>query len=157
MVAVTGLKLCPSGVPLRFVDEFHRGLLSGLLSARDSAREKLLVGVGVEYSREDTPRLGRRSATLDLESGVLRGIAPVLLPIGVGRLDSRFPALDLPVVLLAKLPALDLWAAGVETPWSLLWRLSSTTEDAGELPGVSIILLETDRCSDSIVEIESRS
>lgn len=109
-----GLKLCPRGVPLRFVDEFHRGL-SGLLSVRESAREKLLDGVGVEYSLDDTPTPGRRSATLDLDNGVLRGIALVLLFIEAGRLDNRLPAFDRAVVLLAKLPALDL-AYGVETP-----------------------------------------
>jgi hypothetical protein len=49
VVADIGLKLCPNGVPLRFVDEFQRGLLSGrVVSARDSAREKLRDGVGVE-------------------------------------------------------------------------------------------------------------
>ena len=116
VVADIGLKLWPSGVPFKFVDEFHRGL-SGLAgSALDSAREKLLDGVGVEYSLEDTPMLGRRSATLDLDKGVFRGSPLALLLMGVGRLESRLPGFVRALVLLAKLPARDLFAYGVETP-----------------------------------------
>lgn len=71
VVADSGLKLCPKAVSLRFVDPFHRGR-SGLLSVRDSVLDILRAGVGVEYSRDDTPV--RRSATLERESAVFRGM-----------------------------------------------------------------------------------
>jgi hypothetical protein len=77
--------------------------------------------------------------------------------MATGMLEYRLP---LVVVLLVKLLCRDFEAPlnGVEVPTSLLCLLRSTTDEAGELPGVSAnVLLVTDLCSERMVDIESRS
>lgn len=102
------LKLCPKAVSLRFVEPFHLGR-SDLLSVRDSALDILRDGVGVEYSREETPFDCRKSATLERESGVFLGMLLLWLPvIEAGMLEYRFPICERVVVLLAKLLWRDL-------------------------------------------------
>ena len=71
MVIERGLKLCPIGVSLRFVDAFQRGR-DGLSSIMGSARDWLRTGVGLEYSRDTT--LLFKSDTLDRVRGCLRGM-----------------------------------------------------------------------------------
>jgi hypothetical protein len=138
------------------VDEFHRGL-SGLHSVVALFLETLRDGVGGGYNRAETPETpALRFEVLDLERGVLR-VALVWFAMGTGILEYRLPRV---VVLLVKLLCRDFEAPlnGVDVPNSLLCLLRSTTDEAGELPGVSAnVLLATDLCSERIVDTESRS
>ena len=153
-MAERGLKLCPTTVSFMLTEPFHRGRWSegvGML-------EPLRKGVGLDTDRGV---VGEETAVeaLERDAGVLRGRWVVLCD-GVGRLDRRPRVVpkdvcDLVEVKLFCLPL--LLPGGVDTPWSLLFRLIKMIEDAGELPGVSTVLLATDRSLDSIVETESRS